>query len=160
MSKSILERLQELAEKERKRRDRAVKYLEKLIDILVPIFDDLFGVEFNPYLWKEDYFVRVMQWSKEQGEYVGSQMYFRYKTHYFDNGNYENVGFYVTLDDQFTPIGGTNLLSLKGYEFWFRVKQICDWLTNYIPEQIEKADKSRDSRLDHLDKVVNALNEI
>lgn len=159
--KNLIERLQEVQTKEVKRKDTAVRCLEELTQILAPIMLEIEGEEVDPPF---DHYsteaIWIPTWNKEKNRYdlSNTSLYFRYDIH---NGDYKNEdeGFYIE-SRQGQPLWGTDLLDVRGTTFWTQVKIITDWVINYLPEYIENKDKSRDKRLEQLEKVISTLRTI
>lgn len=154
--KNVLEKLQEVANREVKRREQAVKYLEIITESLAEPLDEMLGK--NKEYTESDEGTKVIwipKFNKEEGKYSygSTDLYFRYGNHYGEN-DVETPGFYVS---NCFPFWGKNLLNIKGGKFWTSVKQICDWIENYLPEYIEKHDKSRDKRLEYLKSIAEYM---
>lgn len=152
---NLIEKLQEIQEKEEKRRDVAVKYLEELVELLTPIFYKIEGMSND--IEEEDCVGWVSIWNKEDNKYSvkNSNLYFRYNIYNEMNGS-EYPGFYVSNEYK---LWGKNLLEVQGSAFWVQIKRITDWITNYLPEYFEKKDISRDKRLIEFEQIVKRLKE-
>jgi len=151
----IIQKLQELQEKENRRRATAVSYLEKLEEELAPMFENIVGENTNPeymnVLW-------VAVFDKAQGKYTPkhSSLYFRYTTWRGEKQS-EPPGFYI----DYTRYGvwGNPLTEVRGKDFWQYLKQVTDWLVDYLPGWIEQNDKSRDQRFERFVNIVRAIAE-
>lgn len=156
---NIIEKLQEIQTKEVKRRKEAVKCIEELTEILAPILVDIEGDIVNT---EQDYYygteaIWIHTWNKEKNKYdfSNSNLYFRYDKHYCDTKT-EKEGFYYT-EDSLSKLWGVDILDIKGTNFWIAIKEITDWIVNYLPKYIENKDRSRDQRLEKLIKITELL---
>jgi hypothetical protein len=147
----LLEKLQAISEKEKKRRAQAVECIEQITEAIAGPLNELFGKELpdaTKAMW-------IPTFDKETNEYSfkTTTLYFRYGAHH---GQYDtdDPGFYINPEVLFW---GDNLTEVKGSTFWQSVKQVSDWLTNYLPGYIEKHDKSRDSRLQYLQDIAGYI---
>mgnify|MGYP001164751252 CR=1 FL=1 len=159
---NVVEKLIEVQEKERKRRDTAVKYLEELVEILEPVFLEIEGESLESDMIDaemETDAIWIPIWDKEKGKYsaINSDLYFRYNNHYGTNDT-ENPGFYVSTN--YLKVWGENLLDIKGDEFWIKLKRITDWMVNYLPDYLENKDKNRDERLKGFEKVMKEIEKL
>jgi hypothetical protein len=154
----LLEKLQRISEKEKKRRQDAIKYLEQITDAIAEPLGELFGqLPDGDIEQTSTEAVWVPRFNKESGEYSFrvTRLYFRYGMHYGQDAR-EYPGFYINPGCLFW---GEDLTKVKGTLFWEAVKQICDWLTNYLPGYIEKHDKSRDDRFAHLKNITEYIKQ-
>lgn len=162
MKKDIIERLVEVQEKEVKRRIKAVEYVEELTEILAPLFLELVGEEvLTPKNYDyETEAIWIPTWNKEveKYDYTDTILYFRYGAYDLNEYDREYEGFYVEYHEGIKK-GGTDLTEIKGSMFWEQIKVITDWLVNYLPSYIQGKDKSRDKRLEQLEKVLATLSE-
>lgn len=157
---NVIEKLEVVAERERKRREQAENYLEQLTEILAPKLEEIIGNDINDHV--DNHTITVKKWHKEEEKYGDNDLYFRfgvYESWHNGNCSTEYEGFYIN-DQQYMELWGTNILDVKGAEFWYRVKQIVDWVNNYLPEYISRNEESRDKRYDQLVKIVETLKEV
>jgi hypothetical protein len=157
---NIIEKLKITTQREKKRREQAENYLKKLIKILAPELEEILGNNLGDYF--DNHTITIKQWNKEKKKYSYNDLYFRfgeYKSWNNGNCNSEYEGFYID-EQRYKELWGTNILELKGIEFWYRIKQITDWSINYLPKYIEEIEKSRKQRFKQLTKIVNAISEI
>ncbi len=152
----LLEKLQAISEKEKKRRAQAVECIERITEAITEPLAELFGqLPDGDIEQSGTEAVWVPRFNKESGEYSFrvTRLYFRYGMHYGDEAR-EHPGFYINPQYLFW---GDDLTDVKGAAFWEAVKQICDWLTNYLPGYIGKHDKSRDSRLQYMQEITEYI---
>ncbi len=156
MTQDIIRKLKEVQEKENKRRNSAVRYLEKIEKELTPIFQDILGeptgCDDYPCLW-------IPKYNKDSGKFESkySMVYFRYYKHITQRED-EYPGFYIDKGIDL-PVWGISLTEIKGKDFWFYLKQITDWIVDYLPQWIENHDKSRDQRFEVLEKIHQCFSE-
>ena len=146
---NVLEKLQVISEREVKRREQAVGYIEKLTKILAEPLLEIQGES-----EKGNHIVWIKAWDKESKKYIYSDMYFRFEEHRANNET-EYPGFYISRND--FPYWGRDLEYVKGKEFWLKVKHITDWANNCLNEYLDNLEKSRERRADQLQKLVEKL---
>ena len=152
----IIEKLQIVTERETKRRQQAVWYLEQIVEDLEPIFLEIVGGDAGN---DETYAIRIPKFNKKEEKYIysNSDLYFRYKK-VIQEGNFcvdvDEVGFHI---NRHRPLWGEDLLEIKGIEFWTHVEQINNWLTNYLSTYIENKDESNQKNMDNLEKIIEKL---
>ena len=151
----LLEKLQAISEKEKKRRQEAITYLEQITEAIAEPLSELFGKELPDSLATKAMWIPTFDKETNEYSFKTTTLYFRYGAHH---GQYDtdDPGFYIHPEVLFW---GDNLTEVKGSTFWQSVKQIADCLTNYLPGYIEKHDKSRDSRLEHLQKITEYIKQ-
>lgn len=155
---NVLELLKIEEEREKKRREKAIGLLDELVEQIAPSIAELEGVR-EEHSWDDDYTIIIPKWNKEKGKYIVptsiyDELYFRYETHHGTTER-EKIGFYVSRSE--IPVWGTNLNKMKGKNFWKCIKQITDWVENYLAGYVEKHVGSRDKRLYQLEKIVEKL---
>lgn len=129
----LQEKVEKMLEGEKRRREMALKFVDKVAEILEPVAPDIWGSGEDPYF---DGVVRVTK--KKNDEIVQSGIYFRYKKHVADN-YVEVPGFYYAPYDL---LWGTSVEELRGSDFWYAVDVILKWIPRVI-EMIEKREKGR-----------------
>jgi len=142
MTKNILDlqnSVQLMIDGEQKRRDRALKFIEKLQEILETVARDIWGNGENDMTDGIVYITRIKNDKKEKTE-----IYFRYLNHNFDNRT-EYHGFY---DDQYSgyPFNGKEIEKLRGKDFWYAIQIIIDWIP-IVNNMIDKRNQSREELL-------------
>ena len=139
---NLQDRVQSMLDGERKRRDIALKWISGIVELLVPVSEDLWGVD-NYF---GDYTTNISPDDKTI-EMKYRWLYFRYKKHVTDYGD-EEVGFYEnTLNE--SNYGGDTIKSLRGEDFWEAVKAIIEW----IPKVIYMIEGKEKYRLALLEKI-------
>lgn len=146
---NVLEKLQLVSEREVKRKEQAVKYLEKLTEILAPALREIIGEGLRDVKT-----ITILKWDKEKDGYSYNDLYFRHTRHEIQSGT-EYPGFYI--DEKGYHLWGKDLTEVKGNEFWQRTKEVTDWISNYLPEYVDKLEKSRDKRYNQLKKLTSVL---
>jgi hypothetical protein len=145
----LIAKLEKIAKNEKRRREQAVKCLDQLTETLAEPLSILFGA--NSSVGDSGPMGITTIWIPEYDQFLvdHTKLYFRHGTHHGDN-TVEYPGFYLS-SGSFT--WGDDLTHVKGRIFWKAIDQICDWLTNYLPDYIDRHDLSRDERLQHLQKI-------
>ena len=121
---NTLEKLKELTKEEKKRRKKAVMYLEELTNELAHPLSELLGDECHEEIFKGHVWVK-------------HGLYYRHTEHYEKIGC-EKIGFYVS--DNGLPIWGVPLEDLKGRIFWRYISYVCEWAEK-LPTLVEKREK-------------------
>jgi len=135
----LSERVQAMLDGEKKRREVALEFVQKLQNILEPVAPDLWGDGCERcdavYVW------RVRQDNLKR-EYT--DIYFRYGYHYGQTRD-ESPGFY---DGEMSggPYWGRPIEELRGREFWYAIQVLIEWVP-LVAELMEKKEKSRDELL-------------
>jgi len=158
---NVVEKLREVSGREKKRREQAENYLEELTRTLAPELEEVIGdnIHHNGINNDNNHTITVKKWDKEKGKYIANDLYFRFGEYYNGQDSCEVEGFYVDVND-YMELWGVNIIELKGVEFWRRVKQITDWISNYLPEYIDNLENSRDQRHEQLAKIMAAISEV
>jgi len=126
------EKVQKMLDGERKRRDIALKFVQSLQELLLPVAPDLWGAD------------------EENAKFViFNRLYFRYQQIY-KSGNSEDIGFYI-VNQKYPefPIWGTRIEDLRGNQFWKNIKSIIDWIPE-LTKQIKDKEDTREKILDLL----------
>lgn len=145
--KTLQEKVQEMLNGESKRREIAIKWLEEVAEVLLPVATHIWGSgDFAKGRGSSDEYTKTISYKDTQ-----QQLFFRYKI--FDiNDKYEGritypIGFYY---GEYNNSNGTALTEINGKEFWSAIQKIMDW----IPDVIDAMDKRNISR----DELVSKLN--
>ena len=129
------ERVQKMMDGERKRRDIALKFVQSLEELLLPVAPDLWGTGDNR--------------PEDTAKTVSPRLYFRYET-WYGHTDYENEGFYIISKSHPDDLAwGRKLSDFKGVEFWVGIQDIIAWIPKLI-KQMEKKEETRD-------KIINLL---
>lgn len=146
MENNVLGMLRMAAAAERRSRKKAVICLEGLTKQLAEAFLPLFGDKRDD----DDFPNAVVS--------IDRELYFRYAPHYGEEKD-ENEGFYIDRD-RYLNVWGESLLSLRGKEFWHQVVQITNWAYYNLPEMINELEEVHAARLDRLQNIVGAIQEL
>ena len=135
--KNLQEKVQAMLDGETKRRETALKFINEVSKILIPAAKDIWGEgsENHPNI------VWISRKGKEKREYT--DFYFRYGEYRGTNNN-EFEGFYY--DTNSMGIWGTDIIDLKGTEFWAAIRTIIEWIP-YVAELIDSRSASREELL-------------
>ena len=158
---NVVEKLREVSGREKKRREQAERYLEELTKVLAPELEEVIGdnIHHNGINNDNNHTITVKKYNKDKEKYMTNDLYFRFGEYYNGHDACEVEGFYVDIND-YMEIWGVNIIELKGVEFWHRVKQITDWISNYLPTYIDNLEKSREQRYEQLAKIMAAISEV
>ena len=135
----LSEKVKEMLDGEKKRREVALEFVQRLQDILEPVAKDIWGggyEGFNTiYVWR----TRQDNLKREN-----TDIYFRYSTHYGQRNN-EYTGFY---DGEMSggPYWGRAIEDLRGREFWYAIQVLIEWVP-LVAGLIDKKSASRDELL-------------
>lgn len=135
----LSERVQAMLDGEKKRREVALEFAQKLQDILEPVAPDLWGDGCENsdaiYVWRL---------RKDNLKRENTDIYFRYSTHYGQKRD-EVPGFY---DGEMSggPYWGRPIENLRGREFWYAIQVLIEWVP-LVAELIDKKSASRDELL-------------
>lgn len=125
---------------ERKRREKALNFINQFANLLSPIGEDIWGNG------EYDYTDGVVQLTKiKDNKKVNTCFYFRYIV------DGEQIGFY-DMESQPGPIRCKPISKLRGKDFWYAIQIIIDWIT-IVNEAIEKRNQSRDQLLEKIEKI-------
>lgn len=132
-------KVRQMLENERKRREIAIKFAEKVTEILEPIGRDSWGDEGE----RVDNVVWVTR--KRDGKIETTDIYFRYDRWVTRSGDaIEEPGFYLSRSGH--NVWETPIEKLRGKQFWYVIQCILEWIPLVI-EAIEKREESRDKLL-------------
>jgi hypothetical protein len=138
----LSEKVQAMLDGEKKRREVALNFVEKLQEILEPVASDVWGEGYDNisavYIWR-------IKKDTEKKEYT--DIYFRYST-YRGNSDNEHIGFYDGEMAGF-PLWGKGIEDLRGRDFWYVIQVLIEWVP-LVAELIDKKQSSRDELLNLL----------
>lgn len=120
-------KVERMLDGEKKRREAALQFVQKVTEIITPICDSIF--------MKQDEFGCVKSF--------GRDLYFRWEVHY-GHSDTETVGFYVKYDEYL--VWGTAIEDVKGTEFWCCVRDIIDFM-KLVSEKIDEKEAAREKLL-------------
>ena len=139
----LSEKVKEMLDGEKKRREVALEFANRLQEILEPVAPDI---------WSGD-----TVWIKEPSDYDSQDnydqlsVYFRWnqscpQIQAFNNADeyYESCGFYATYGS--SCIRGDSITDIYGREFWYAIQVLVEWVP-LVAELMEKKEKSRDELL-------------
>lgn len=153
---NVFEKLQALTENEVKRRSEAIRCLDILTEKLADPISELYDSTIIDYdVMTKAVWIPCFSKEKNKYTYEGTSLYYRFDFHYGTKEK-EEPGFYISHE---YPFWGKPLYEKKGKEFWQYIKQICDWIGDYLPKYIEQHEKSRNKRLEYLKKVTEYLQQ-
>lgn len=136
--KNLQEKVQAMLDGETKRRETALKFINEVSEILVPVAKDIWGTgnsnEFENVVW-------LSRKEKDKREYT--DIYFRYESH-SGNSRYELEGFFLGTNGN--PLWGKKVEWLKGTDFWSAIGIIMDWVP-YVAELMDLRSVSREELL-------------
>lgn len=142
----LQEKVQAMLDGEKKRREKALKFLDEFQAILEEVAEDIWGTGNSEY--KGTVWVR----NKKNDKNEVTNFYFRFIEHE-GNNRYECNGFFESGYDcsgYEYPLWGEEIKDLKGSNFWNAIRCIMDW----IPVLIEVIDNRSESR----NKLINLVN--
>jgi hypothetical protein len=136
---TLQEKVQAMLDGEKKRREKAFKFLDELQNILEEVAEDIWGTgdhrEYKGSVWVRN---------KKNDKNEATEFYFRY-IEYEGSNRYECNGFLKSGYDCSVyeyPLWGEKIKDLKGSNFWNAIRCIIGW----IPILIETIDNRSDSR--------------
>lgn len=139
--KEIQERVLNMVNGEKKRREIAEKFVTAVHNILYDNASDIWGDGDADY----PYDVSNAVWLKKQGtDDMKSDFYFRYKEHCGERKT-ESEGFYLSRTGNI--YWGDSYETLKGDEYWYFIRILIYWVKDFLPKMIEKKQASRESLL-------------
>lgn len=135
----LSEKVQAMLDGEKKRREVALEFVNRLTEILEPVAQDVWGVGYEHcgavYVWRL---------RKDNDKRENTDIYFRYKTHYGEKDS-ETIGFY---DGEMKggPYWGTPIEDLRGKDFWYAIQVLIEWVP-LVAALMEKQAASRQELL-------------
>ncbi|MEQ6359436.1 hypothetical protein V7D15_06965 [Thermoanaerobacter thermohydrosulfuricus] len=127
MIKELEEKVLKMLEGEKKRREVAIKFLEKLGDLLQEVGEDLDNNS-------DRIFKGTINFT------VIPKVYYRYEKHVGKDAS-EEVGFYFSEDGY--PVWGEPLEEVKGADFWNAIKAIIENIPK-LAQRLEDEEKVRE----------------
>jgi len=135
--KDLQERVSKMLHGEQKRREIAIRFLEKLTEDIQDAAMELFGEQHYPGLDT----CAIWLWETKMSKKIKKDIYFRYGMHPNERTGNEFPGFYLSQD--VWEIAGQDIELTKGADFWWAIRTIVEWLPE-LQEEIEKKGISRD----------------
>ena len=139
--KELQKRIERMLEGEKKRREVALKFVEKFEKTLEPIACEMWNPGTENDRKVVEYTAKwVWRLKDEKRKYT--DLYYRYE-HWYGNNDDESIGFYFVGENrEAIPIWGEPLENIKGKDFWYCIQLLIEW----IPELTKLVDKKNDSR--------------
>ncbi len=150
--KELQKRIERMLEGEKKRREVALKFVEKFEETLKPVACEMWSTGTERDKKMEPNNTAVWVWRIKEEKRKLTNLYYRYEIWNTETED-ESSGFYFT--DEYNEIGssipvwGEPLENIKGKDFWYCIQLLIEW----IPELTKLIDKKNDSR----DKLVKLL---
>ena len=138
--KNLEMQVQKMVEGEKKRRDIAIDFIQKVENILIPIAVDIWGTGSCDDTGNT---VNVLKKDINNNNRP-SGIYLRYDT-WNGTNDAEYEGFYYS--DHETNVWGKPITDLRGKQFWYAVQCILNWVKNFLPEILERRENSRNELL-------------
>jgi hypothetical protein len=141
---NLQERVQKMLEGETKRRDVALKWIDEIKEILLPVSQDLWGI-WEAFSGDPTNTITLSKYD-ENNKKKRTFIYFRYKD--YEAMETEYVGFY---DNTFIQgnTWGKPIEQLRGEDFWCAIQVIMEWLSQVI-EMMDERENSRNALLDKI----------
>lgn len=143
--KTLQEKVQTMLEGERKRRKVAIKFIESITEILVPVAEDIWG-DNDQGMTKNSVWIS----KDEKGQRKYTDYYFRYS-----ESKHESEGFYFSSES--IADFGVNIKDLRGADFWSAIRIIYDWVF-YVMDLMESRSDGREKLLDKIKRLGETLN--
>lgn len=131
-------RINKMLEGEKKRREIAIRWLQEVEDIVLPLAIDMWG-EDDDENSASDCPNSVWLRNKEKKQI---NLYFRYKIHHGTNQK-EETGFYQTDGGNYMACWGTLINELRGNYFWWAIRSIMEWV-ELLVETITVKEEARE----------------
>ena len=139
----LQEKVNEMLNGEKKRREIALKWLEKVTETIKPVCFELYGnANKTDNIYHDDTNAVWLRINNERKKY-----YFRYGDHWGENPRNEGPGFYGSISE---PYWGDPVEDMKGSDFWEAIRTIMRWL----PELQNLIDAKQQNR----EEIINLLN--
>lgn len=140
--------VQAMLEGEPKRREKALRFLDALTAVLVPVAQDAWG---NDSLYGHGAVVKIA----DPDNCETPAVYFRGTEWVFAaTGRTEPVGFYADYARE--GICGSSIKDLRGPMFWLAMRLVIDGLSN-LTESLRKRSEGRDELAATAEKIAAAL---
>lgn len=127
----LQKRVQQMLDGERKRREVALEFVEKVAEIVQPVAKDIFA------LTMDGDGIEIVQTGNRD-------IYYRFVAHHVQDGD-EYTGFYLDNGRQYF-VWGYEINELRGPRFWWAIRTIMEWLPK-VAELMEKKAESREKLL-------------
>lgn len=151
--RTLKEKCEAMVSGEKKRREvalkfMALKFIEELKEVLLPVASDIWGIGTGDEEESEPNVTSTPVLRERGGKKENSGIYFRYQTW---EGKYrdESPGFYSNNNFGYERVWGTPLDDLLGKDFWYAIQMLIEWVP-IVSTLIEKKEASRQALLDLL----------
>lgn len=134
---TITQKVQAMLEGEKKRRDVALRFVQRFSEVLEDVAEDIWGIGDDKDL---PYVVGV--WRERDGKRKSTPLYYRYREHEGTEQT-ESVGFYWS--DGYM-VWGSRIAELRGNEFWYAIQVLIEWVP-IVARVIDKKSASREKLL-------------
>lgn len=141
---NALDKLIEIQKRNEKNKETAINLLLDIENILIPFFEDFYDTK-NDFV-DEPKSICIHTWNKQKGKYTCNE------TLYFTFSPFYKRGFQVVLSNTLEHVS-----VLEGDDFWIKIKEITEWLEKGLLLYLEKNMKSRDQRVERLQKFIEKL---
>ena len=135
----LQKRVERMLDGEKKRREVALRFADKIYEIIVPVAGEIWGNGDGGIEMPGMVFVRN---AKNQE----TALYFRYISWDGCNDRYESGGFYCNEKSSVPEVWGEAISQLRGSDFWWAIRTIVEWIPRVI-ELMEKKETSRQKLL-------------
>ena len=142
--KDLQTRIEKMLEGEKKRREVALRFVEELEEILMPITELLWGHEAEYDKKNDPEYTCVSIWRvNKNGQKITTDLYFRFEG-WQGIDDAEEAGFYLLPDYRCDiTVWGDKLENIKGKDFWYCIQLLIEWIPQ-LSELIDKENESRD----------------
>lgn len=138
----LKERVQRMLDGENKRREVALKFINEVEKVLLPVAEDIWGTGDNFDSIPSN--AIILTKIDKEGKKKDTEIYFRYVEFRGTTDN-EWTGFYDGTNT-YMNVWGKDIAELRGKDFWYCIQIIIDWIPQVI-EAMEKRQISRDQLL-------------
>lgn len=140
--KELQKRIERMLEGEKKRREVALKFVEKFEKTLEPIACEMWNPGTENDIKADANNTAVWVWRVKDEKRRLTNLYYRYER-WYGTDDEESPGFYfVGENNHGMPVWGEPLECVKGKDFWYCIQLLIEW----IPELTKLIDKKNDSR--------------
>jgi hypothetical protein len=147
--KDLKLRVERMLEGEKKRREVALKFVEELKEIILPVAETLWGQGTEEDKKQDTEYTAIWITKKKEDKRFSTNLYFRFRD-WQGIDNAEEIGFYFKGEyDYGIKVWGEKLEDIKGKDFWYCIQLLIEW----IPELCKLIDKKNESR----DKLIGML---
>ncbi len=142
---NTLDKLIDMKKRNDRNREVTLEYLTDIENILSPFFLDFYNGK-NDFP-AEPQSICIKTWDKEKRKYIcKGDLFFIY------NPIKKPKGFSIVFMNDLEHVS-----SLKSEDFWIKVKEITEWLEKGLILFLEKNMKSKDQRVERLQKFIEKL---